>query len=186
MFRLINSETVPLTPDLAQQFRTLTPSPTERPFDESRAKMLRTAAENGKLVAFNWAQATFSGKTIRMNGQHSSSVLCELSGAFPQGLKVHLDTYQVDDKEGLADLFRQFDSRKSGRAPGDVAGAYQGLHDELRDVPRASAKLAVEGAAWFDRHVEGLPVGTDDDVWRFLAVASSMRISTRQRCLMPS
>jgi hypothetical protein len=74
-------------------------------------------------------------------------VLSELNGHFPKDLKVHLDTYEVDDNDGLALLFRQFDSRKSGRTPTDVAGAYQGLHEELKDVPRASAKLAVEAIA---------------------------------------
>jgi hypothetical protein len=75
----------------------------------------------------------------------------------------------VDHKEDLADLFRQFDSRKSGRTPGDVAGAFQGLHDELRDVPRPSAKLAVEGVAWYDRHIEGLPSATGDDIYTLFA-----------------
>jgi hypothetical protein len=126
MFRLLKSETKPLTPELAEKFRTLMPSPTERTFDEARAKMLREKAEAGQLIAFNWATAKFGDKEFRMNGQHSSAVLCELNGHFPEGLKVHLDEYQVDNKEGLALLFRQFDNRKSGRTPTDVAGALSG------------------------------------------------------------
>jgi hypothetical protein len=90
---------------------------------------------------WNWAH--FGDKVFRMNGQHSSAVLCELNGQFPEGLQVHMDTYQVDDKEGLALLFRQFDNRKSGRTPIDVA--YQGLYPDLADAARPAAKLAVEG-----------------------------------------
>ena len=146
MFKLEKSETKPLTQDLAERFRNLMPSPTERGFDEARAKMLREKAAAGQLIAFNWATAKFGDKEYRMNGQHSSAVLCELNGSFPDGLKVHLDSYVVDDKEGLALLFRQFDNRKSGRTPTDVAGAYQGLYEALKDVPRGAAKLAVEGA----------------------------------------
>jgi hypothetical protein len=49
-----------------------------------------------------------------------------------------------------------------------VASAYQGLYDELHDVPKGPAKMAVEGACWFDRHVEGLPpVSGDDQYIRF-------------------
>ena len=127
MFRLEKSETKALTPDLAKRFRDLVPSPTERAFDEARAKMLREKAAAGQLIAFNWATAKLGDNEYRMNGQHSSLVLCELNGQFPENLKVHLDSYVVDDKEGLALLFRQFDNRKSGRTPTDVAGAYQGV-----------------------------------------------------------
>jgi len=165
MFKLISSETKPLTPDLAERFKAMLPSPTERLFDPARAKMLREKAEAGQLIAFNWAIAKVGDKEYRVNGQHSSAVLTELNGQFPQGLKVHMDTYQVDNTDGLALLFRQFDSRKSGRTPTDVSGAYQGLYTDLADVSRSAAKLAVEGVAWFDRYVEGLPAPKGDDVY---------------------
>jgi hypothetical protein len=73
MFSLVNSETKPLTPDLAERFKAMLPSPTERAFDPARAKMLREKAEAGQLIAFNWATAKFGDKEYRMNGQHSSS-----------------------------------------------------------------------------------------------------------------
>jgi hypothetical protein len=44
-----------------------------------------------------------------------------------------------------------------------VSGAYQGLYPELRDVPRNSAKIAVEGAAWYEKKVEGLPAPSGDE-----------------------
>jgi hypothetical protein len=80
----------------------------------------REKAEAGQLIAFNWAVAKIGDKEYRVNGQHSSAVLSELNGEFPQGLKVHMDTYEVDSNDGLALLFRQFDSRKSGHTPTDV------------------------------------------------------------------
>src|SRR5262249_44210945 len=103
-----------------------------------------------------------------MNGQHSSNMLCGLNGQFPKGLKVHIDEYEVPNKASLALLFRQFDDRKSNRSPGDVASAYQGLYDELHGVPKGPAKMAVEGACWYDRNIEGLPpVSGDDQYVRF-------------------
>jgi hypothetical protein len=162
-FHLVSAEVKELTPELADQFRNLEASPTERVLDESRVKHLREKAEAGQLVTFNWSTAKLGERTLRMNGQHSSKMLCDLNGNFPKGLKVHLDTYEVDSPEALAILFRQFDDRKSGRTPGDVSGAYQGLYNDLHDVPRASAKLAVEGMAYYRNKVEGLPAPSGDD-----------------------
>jgi hypothetical protein len=162
-FRLVNAEVKDLTSEMAEQFRNLEASPTERSLDQSRIKHLREKAEAGQLVTFSWSTAKLGSRTLRMNGQHSSNMLCGLNGNFPKNLKVHLDTYEVDTPEALAILFRQFDDRKSGRTPGDVSGAYQGLYTTLQDVPRASAKLAAEGVAYYRTKVEGLPAPGGDD-----------------------
>jgi hypothetical protein len=102
-------------------------------------------------------------KTVRVNGLHSSTMLCERNGTFPPNLKAHIDAYQADTPEGLAVLFRQFDARQSGRSPSDVSGAYQGLYEALRNVPRAFAKIGVEGVAWYRHRVEGTSNITADD-----------------------
>ena len=141
------------------------PSPTERPLNPSRVGHLREKALAGLLVPFTWSVAQFGDKMVRMNGQHSSTMLCALNGAFPKDGKVHLDTYRVGSLEGLALLFRQFDDRKSGRTPSDVAAAYQGIHPELKEVPRQTAKLAAEGINWYHRYVEGVPSLSGDDVY---------------------
>ena len=145
-YRLVKSEVRDLTPELAEEFRNLEPSPTERELSPARIRHLRIKAEAGQLVTFHWSVARLGDRRLRMNGQHSSNMLCGLNGHFPKGLKVHIDEYEVPDKPSLALLFRQFDDRKSNRSPSDVAGAYQGLYEELHDVPRGPAKMAVEAA----------------------------------------
>ena len=162
-YRLVKSEVRDLTVELAQEFRDLDPSPTERELNPARIKHLKTKAEAGQLVTFHWSVAKLGDKRLRMNGQHSSNMLCALNGHFPKGLKVHLDEYEVPNKPSLALLFRQFDDRKSNRSPSDVASAYQGLYEELHDIPKGPAKMAVEGACWYDRNVEGLPSPSGDD-----------------------
>lgn len=114
-------------------------------------KMLRQKAEDGHLVTFHWSTARLGNKRLRMNGQHSATMPTELNGAFPEGLQVHLDEYEVADNNGLAQLFRQFDDRKSGRTPDDVAGAYQGLFEPLHEVSKKIAK------AWCRRHLLRTP-----------------------------
>lgn len=165
-FRLISSDVKPLDRAIAQEFAELTPSPTERDLNVARLRMLRQKAEAGLLVTFHWARAKLGDQWLRMNGQHSSRMLTELNGEFPEGLFVHLDDYEVDSLEGLADLFRQFDDRKSGRSTTDVAGAYQGLFPDLAPCPKPIAKLGVDGVTWYRRFVVGTPLGTGDDVYR--------------------
>src|SRR5437763_7923969 len=162
-YRLVKSEVRDLTRELAEEFRNLEPSPTERELNPVRLKHLKTKAEAGQLVTFHWSVARLGEKRLRMNGQHSSNMLCGLNGHFPKGLKAHIDEYDVPNKASLALLFRQFDDRKSNRSPSDVASAYQGLYEELHDVTKGPAKIAVEGACWYDRYVEGLPAPTADD-----------------------
>lgn len=169
MFTLVNSEVLSLTPQLAADFRDLEPSPTERSLNVQRIKHLREKAEAGHLVTFHWSVAKLGNRRLRMNGQHSSTMLCELNGRFPEGLKVHLDEYQVASPDGLALLFRQFDDRKSSRSPLDVSGAYQGLCDTLQDTPRPQAKSAIDGYCWYQKNVEGVPVPSGDSQYELFA-----------------
>lgn len=162
MFKLLSSETRDLTPQLAEEFRAMEASPTERPLNKGRVAHLVKKGEDGKLVTFHWSVAKYAGRIVRMNGQHSSAALCALNGKFPSGLKVHLDTYDVERKEDLADLFMQFDDRKSGRSSGDVAGAFQGLFPELENIDRGAAKLAIDGVVWWKRTINGDPVPGGD------------------------
>jgi hypothetical protein len=149
--------------ELAQRHLNLKPSPTERELDPSRIKFLVERAEAGQLVTFNWAVAKLGQDLMRMNGQHSSTMLAGLNGTFPKDLKVHLDTYYVETAADLAVLFRQFDARKSSRTPSDVSGAFQGLYPNLEAVPREIAKLAIEGVHWYLKHVEGVLNLSGDD-----------------------
>src|SRR6516162_3027268 len=138
-FRLVKSEVLPLTLKFAQEFRDLAPSPTERDLDPRHIQMLREKAEAGHLITFLWSRVKLPGGSwMRANGQHSSQMLCEMNGEFPDNLKVHLDEYEVEGTTGLAMLFRQFDDRKSGRTSADVSGAYQGLYDDLRGIDKKS------------------------------------------------
>lgn len=168
-FTLTSSECLPLTRKLAEEFQQMPASPTERTLDPKRLRHLEAKARKGLLVTFHWSKVKYKGKWLRMNGQHSSTMLCNLNGEFPDRLFAHVDSFEVEDPAGLASLFRQYDDRKSGRTPLDVSGAFQGLIDVLNDVPRPSAKLAVEGVNWWRGRVEGLPVSQGDDAYELMS-----------------
>ena len=71
-YRLVKSEVRDLTRELAEEFRNLEASPTERELNPVRLKHLKTKAEAGQLVTFHWSVARLGDKRLRMNGQHSS------------------------------------------------------------------------------------------------------------------
>src|SRR6516162_6869212 len=166
MFHLSKSEVLPLTPELARQFKEMEPSPTERDLNPARLKMLRDKADKGLLIPFNWSTAVLGERRLRINGQHSSNMLCELNGAFPSGLKVHHDEYKVENEGDVVLLYRQLDERKSGRSVGDIAWAYQGVVPELNAVPKGTAKLAAEGIAWYQRTVAKEPTASGDEIYK--------------------
>src|SRR3972149_1451907 len=168
-FALVRSETLSLTLDVAIKHRDMESSPTERELEEARVRFLREKIENGLFVCPSWSVAQYEKRTIRMNGRHSSTALCQTNGEFPEGLFVHMDTYRVDTPHGLAGLFRQFDARQSGRSSLDVCGAYQGLYAPLRDVDRKYCLLAVKGISWFKRQIKQEACVKGDDVGELLA-----------------
>ena len=75
-FRIISSESVPLTRELAEEFRDMPKSATERDYDPKRVDRLKKKWQDGRLVPFHWATARLHGKELRMNGQHSTDMLC--------------------------------------------------------------------------------------------------------------
>lgn len=162
---LVNSETKDLTRELAQEFSQRAPSPTERELLPARMSYLKDTVLGGRAILFNWSQVKIAGTTevIRVNGQHSSNMLATLDGEFPEGLKVNISTYEVDNKASLGLLFRQFDNRNSSRSVDDISGAYQGIQPDLINVPRKAARMAVDGAAWYLRRVVGDPIPRGDD-----------------------
>jgi hypothetical protein len=166
-FKLVSSETLPLTRELAAEFAKLPPSPTERELQSVRLRDLREKIDGGLAVPFNWASAELDGVMFRINGQHTGKLLNEANGTFPEGVTVHRDHYKCETEEGLIMLFRQHDPRGSGRSPADVAGTYQGFEADLHEVPKDLGKMAIEGIAWFLKEIEGVAPRKGDDRYAY-------------------
>lgn len=151
--------------EFARKHNELPASPTERPVKPDRIERLNAAIEEGRAVAFNWVKVLLGGVEYRMNGQHSSKVLSSFKGDLPEVLVFHVDRYEASSKEGMVDLFRQFDTRWSSRSKADVAGAFQGLNDAVAACARDKARLAIEGVAWYRRYREKTYVPSEDAVY---------------------
>jgi hypothetical protein len=163
-FRLVKSEVLPLTRELVQKHQQLAPSPTERELKPLRVRFLKGKIEQGLFLPPQWAVAIVNGKPCRMNGQHSSFVLSESDGDFPEGLYCHYDTFEVDSSAGMCELFRQFDARQSSRSRTDICGAYQGVYMPTDEFDAAITLRALDGFAWQMSTYEGvggIPQGDD-------------------------
>ena len=171
MFTLRKSETRPLTRELALEFATMIPSPTERVFKEARLKFLAERYQAGLFVTPHWATVWQGGTRFRMNGNHSSNMLSKVPDPFPTHMMVHIDDYDAEAPEDTVELFRQFDARESSRTSDDVSGAYQYRHPELHDIKRHIAKMGIEGIAWHMRVVEGVYPGKGDDRYKLFRQA---------------
>jgi hypothetical protein len=168
MFRLVKAETIPATLELAEHYRSLKPWAGERNLDKARVKHLAGKREKGLLVPFQWASARLpDGTYVRINAQHSSEMLCQSDGQFPEGAMIQVSEFEVDELKDVALLFRQYDDRKSSRSPIEISGAYQGLHEPLHGVDRKNAKLALEGHIWHRKFVEKLGVPVGDDIYEW-------------------
>jgi hypothetical protein len=85
MFRLVNAVAKPLTIELAEQFRDMKPSPTERDLDPKRVQRLREKLLAGHSITYQWSTAKLGHEVFRMNGNHSSNMLSALNGQFLRG-----------------------------------------------------------------------------------------------------
>lgn len=150
---------------MAEKHASMQHSPTERDLDPKHVEELARRIKAGLAIPFCWATVKYNGKTFRMNGQHSSNAMMAAGEGLPDKVVIHFDQYEADTPEGMAVLFRQFDSRISSRTPLEVAGAYQGLVIALEKVNRKHGKMGVEGIAWYQRSIEKLPVQNGDDLY---------------------
>ena len=180
-FHLLSSQVTDLSPEVVTKFRSIEGSAVEREISRRRVKHLRDKIEAGLGVTFHWVTADLDGKTLRGNGQHSSTMLSEFSpDQFPKGLKVFQEHYKCDTADDFALLFQQFDDRTSSRSSNDVAAVYQGFQAELNGIPHEIAKLAIDGYTWYQRNVENVqdvPIGDRtyalfSDKWRHTSIKS--------------
>lgn len=154
MFELLSTKAVPLTRRFVAQFASLPTFLGDRSFEtpqgRRRIAWLRRLLDEGKFFSPKWATATLGGMTYRVNGGHSSAMLLECdNGVFPAHLNAIVDEFKCETAEDLADLFDQFDPRKSIRTINDRITAHKSVHDELADIAPTPLAKGTAGIAAF-------------------------------------
>jgi hypothetical protein len=99
---------------------------------------------------------------VRVNGQHSSKVLAGCNGKFPEGMRVILDEWKVENEIDLATLFAQFDNSKSSRGAGDIAGAHAKTHADLSEVRNTYVTRLLSGIASYLNNFDGKAMNAEE------------------------
>src|SRR5262245_20526259 len=131
----------------------------ERLLKPARLAFLRNHVKAGTFVSPTWAVVIDknTGNRYRANGQHSSTVLAELTETdwqlyFPKGLLVTVEEFTTDDLDSDTFLiFDIFDNPISARANVDVMNLHRMHYEDLANVtPQALVNL-MDGFALYQK-----------------------------------
>lgn len=168
MHKLLKTETVPITKEYVSYFSSLPTTSGDRDRRSRKGKRqisgLFSKLRNGIFHTPKWAVAILDGKTYRVNGGHSSLMLEELNGDFPDGMVAIIDTFECDSRADIADLFRQFDPKDSARSKLEEVNAAKAIYDALSDVSPTNVKRAVDGIARYRTYILGQWLNNDDKI----------------------
>jgi hypothetical protein len=159
MIRETSIKIVKMTTGLATEFRDMASWKGERPLSDLRLAYLREALAQGTFDSPVWARATFKGKTVRMNGQHSAVMLAEATD-IPKGLQAIIKDYDVDSTAELGELFMRFDHPLGSRHPREqlaalVAssnGVKQDVMKEREGLHRLASGIVFVQAEFVSKH----------------------------------
>lgn len=158
MFRKIESNSQPLTLELAKEFVALKPVPGERELRPPRLHYLAVQLRDGTFGGPNWSRGIDreTGQLYRLDGQHSSNLLADLPSGltFPEGLLVTIDTYEFDLVEDTAAVFDLFNHPKSARTSEDAMGIYRARIPAFADLERNFLLKVANGIAEYEKTQE--------------------------------
>lgn len=147
MIKQIGHEAKPLTRDLTERINSLPALKGDRDLKQWRVDQLRSLHDQGLFHGPTWVVAKIGNKMLRINGNHSSTMLLGLNGVFPRGMRATILTFACDNMQDAADLWAQFDTRWSARSEAEQVSTHGKLHSELASVSPTDMKNAVNGIA---------------------------------------
>jgi hypothetical protein len=133
----------------------------ERQLKPARLDFLRKHIKGKTFISPTWAVVVdkTTGTRYRANGQHSSTVLAELTEAewqtsFPEGLMVTIEEYTTDNlaEDGYM-IFDMFDNPVSARANIDVMNFYRVRYEDLKDISNQVLMHLMAGVALHQKSV---------------------------------
>jgi hypothetical protein len=138
MLRKTNVELENLTPELAKKFATMDKLPGERPLKAKRLKFFEDHIKEGTFIDPSWSIGICKadGKTYRLDGQHTSTILASLSAdIFPQNKLATIVSYEFDSiEEDAPMLFDTFDNPQSARNNEEMMGVFRSSHSDMDEL----------------------------------------------------
>ena len=148
MVEIRPAKTVKMTRSLAEEIRDLPQHSGERKLKRRRVEWLRGKLKDGLFHTPVWSRVEMGGRIYRINGQHSSVMLCEETDSVFDGRQVHLDDYRADQAEDIAELFCQFDGQASTRTRPEIVTAHARVHGSLDELSTNVLGACVSGIAY--------------------------------------
>jgi len=144
----VRSEVVPLTIELAAEFRDMTPMPGERPLNEYRIAFLIKAIQEA-VLPFQWYVVEVNGRIYRINGQTTSYMFCEDPKLILPGMGVCLTTYEADTMEEASTVYGAVDSARSARSISDITNSFHAGNPRLQKHKKTFVNRCQTGLAYY-------------------------------------
>lgn len=137
---------------LAKRYRDMVRYPNDRELTPSRCEYLRTAIRADLFRGSEWvtAKCLADDNVYRINGKHTSTVLCELYeakeeiGEFYQLVR----EYECKTMEDMAHLFASFDAKGSARTKADIIKGFAATAVATASLPPRMLSLVTTGLAF--------------------------------------
>lgn len=143
---------VKISETLAKKFRDLERYPNDREIRPVRCTFLREQIRLGYFRGSEWvsARCAADGKVYRLNGKHTSAVICELYESGEKFADFHqlVREYECNTMEDMAHLFASFDPKESARSKNDIVKGFAATKEPTRELPSRMLNLITTGLAF--------------------------------------
>lgn len=140
------------THTLAKHFRDMERYPHDRNLSPTRCEFLKNAIRQGLFRGSEWVSCKCSetGLVYRLNGKHTSAVLCELyeAGEEVPDIVQLVREYEAKTLADMAHLFASFDPRQSARGKADIVRGFAATAEETASLPPRLLNLVTTGLAF--------------------------------------
>ncbi len=133
---------------LCSEFKDMEAAPGDRMLDDRRVTRHKASVSKGRFRPCVWARVFCkeTGKTYRVNGKHTSTMMSELNGELKNQFVI-IEDYEADTLLDMADLYATFDSRDTLRTTGDINKSFSHAIHAISEVDSATVNLSVTAIA---------------------------------------
>jgi hypothetical protein len=152
-WRLVKHSITTITPKLAEKFNSMDPPPPrDRAIKKHRTKHLQKCIDSGTFRPPTWAFVVCraTGKTYRVNGQHTSSIYHEMfsNKRNVTPVSVTIEEYECDEIDDIPSLYSTFDNHASVRTAYEINQITAGTRPALIDVIPTMINVCVTGMTY--------------------------------------
>lgn len=151
-WKLLRTEDLLITKDLAKSIAHMTPTPRERRIKPSLIEDHKKDILSGRFRPPHWAVASClaDGIPYRVNGQHTAHIYAEIADEAPPN-SAHIEYYVCDTLADVAALHSTFDARRSARTASEIYCSTAATRHDLADIPKKIIECAASG---IDGHMQ--------------------------------